>query len=277
MVVPKKNESSSCLKKVLHSTTFSCSHNTQGKGKDTSSSSALSSSSGKKLNTTFSSSSSSSVGKAFSSASCIQKPKQLLYLLSPRNEPASEGDPPQSSASKGSTSPSRSSASKGSTSPPWSSASKGSISPQSSALKGSFHLSSVLSLKGFHLTSVLSLKGFHLSSSVLSLKAFHLSSSASNEDPGLPCSSSLVCLSDSPIMSDKDIWIRQLELYYNDKVVLELPNGWLNDNINRAAQCLFSQKSEGRISGWQNTQCSKAGFSVLAPNVRSYTSILATG
>lgn len=75
--------------------------------------------------------------------------------------------------------------------------------------------------------------------------------------PVIPNQSSEVVVnnSTSPI-KDNNIWIHQYIISLNDLQVIE-SGEWLNDDVIYAAQCLLSQQSEGKISGWQSTQCSK--------------------
>ena len=70
-------------------------------------------------------------------------------------------------------------------------------------------------------------------------------------------------ISDSPAKVDQNMWLEKLELYIRDRDVLESSDKWLNDNIIRAAQLLLCNQSEGRIVGFQNTQCAKKGFKTL--------------
>ena len=70
-------------------------------------------------------------------------------------------------------------------------------------------------------------------------------------------------ISNSPVKPDQNIWIEKLELYCTDKAILESSAKWLNDNIVCSAQNLLSKQSQGRIIGWQHTQCAKTAFSAL--------------
>ena len=65
-----------------------------------------------------------------------------------------------------------------------------------------------------------------------------------------------VVVSSSPVKTDNDNWISHLDLYMNDKAILESTR-WLNDGIMFAAQSLLKGQSKGKIFGWKSTQCSK--------------------
>ena len=78
--------------------------------------------------------------------------------------------------------------------------------------------------------------------------------------PGSPVilnqSSEVVVNNSTSPIKDYNIWICQYNLSLDDLQVIK--NGeWLNDNIIYAVQCLLSEQSEGKIFGWQSTQCSK--------------------
>ena len=75
----------------------------------------------------------------------------------------------------------------------------------------------------------------------------------------------VVINSTSPIKDDST-WIRQYNLSLYDQQVIK-SGEWLNDNIIYAAQCLLSEQSESKISGWQSTQCCKREklFSAIPP------------
>ena len=76
-----------------------------------------------------------------------------------------------------------------------------------------------------------------------------------------------IIVPDSPVKPDITLWISSLELYISDREILESPNKWLNNNIIEAAQTLLCKQSEGKIFGWQSTQCSRRsqGFNLLPP------------
>lgn len=76
---------------------------------------------------------------------------------------------------------------------------------------------------------------------------------------------SVVHVSNSPEKSDT-LWISSLGLYFRDKNILQSTD-WLNDNIIGTSQAILSKQSNGKILGWQSTQCSKrkAGFKLLPP------------
>ena len=78
-----------------------------------------------------------------------------------------------------------------------------------------------------------------------------------------PSEAKVVHISNSPVKPDQNIWIEKLELYCTDKAILESSAKWLNDNIVCSAQNLLSKQSQGRIIGWQHTQCAKTAFSAL--------------
>ena len=85
--------------------------------------------------------------------------------------------------------------------------------------------------------------------------------------PVIPDQSSAVVVinSTSPVKND-NTWIKQYNLSLYDQQVIKTGE-WLNDNIIYAAQCLLSEQSESKISGWQSTQCCKREnlFSALPP------------
>ena len=63
-------------------------------------------------------------------------------------------------------------------------------------------------------------------------------------------------ISSSPGENSPLLWIAKLDLYQNDKHILESTH-WINDGIMFAAQSLLSTQSKGKIFGWQSTQLSK--------------------
>lgn len=52
------------------------------------------------------------------------------------------------------------------------------------------------------------------------------------------------------------MWITKENLYIQDKEILQ-SHSWLNDGIILAAQHLLQTQSQGKIFGWQSTQCTK--------------------
>ena len=75
-----------------------------------------------------------------------------------------------------------------------------------------------------------------------------------------------VLISSSPIKDDPNDWIRKLDLFQNDKAVLQSTK-WLTDGIIYAAQCLLREETEGKILGWQPSVLSdrKQLFKPLPP------------
>ena len=72
----------------------------------------------------------------------------------------------------------------------------------------------------------------------------------------------------SPGKDEHSYWLRNLDLTFSDKLILQAFS-WLNDSIIFAAQCLLREQSNGRIQGWKRTQCSKRTgekFPCLPPN-----------
>ena len=94
------------------------------------------------------------------------------------------------------------------------------------------------------------------------------------EGEGVVKEAEVLVVGDSP-EKPNNLWLDALELYMMDRSVLESKTGWLNDNIVRAAQTLLSKQSQGKIAGWQHTQCSNmnTGFAALPPN-STYAQIL---
>ena len=52
-----------------------------------------------------------------------------------------------------------------------------------------------------------------------------------------------------------DYWLKDLDLTFNDKLILQ-SSEWLNDSLIFAAQMLLKKQSNG-ILGWKSTQCAK--------------------
>lgn len=103
-----------------------------------------------------------------------------------------------------------------------------------------------------------------------------LSSNRPSLDQSAPSSSesslkqSTVLVSDSPVKSDPNLWLPQLQLYIRDKRIIESSFEWLTDSIICAAQFLLKQQSKQKISGWMNTQLVKRKqlFLPVPPNAR---------
>ena len=72
----------------------------------------------------------------------------------------------------------------------------------------------------------------------------------------------------------RNIWISALDLYIEDKAILE-STSWLNDGIIYAAQSLLRDETKGQVNGWQSTQCSRNGGSFkIVPTKQPFIQIL---
>ena len=186
---------------------------------------------------------------------------------------ASSG-PSTSALKKAGSQPSTSAVKKASSEPSTSAVKKAGSQPSTSAVKKAGSQPSTSAVKKASSepsTSAVKKAGSQPSTSAVKKAGSQPSTSAviiSPPSPVLSTQPSVVEISSSPVKPDTELWIPELGLYKIDRKCLESSDMWLNDNIISAAQTLLCKQSEGKILGWQSTQCSKRKqmFAPLPPH-----------